>query len=202
MAAVSWDALSWAYAFLGNSLMEPMTQGNHAGLDPSFWDTFPDFGSEELAEKLDECADCAQNLIVSYGDDAVNRTSVEYAHLFVGPPAPEAVPWEGHYTNGEGSMESTEPAADMAGLLNDVGIHLNEAEVPHLDHMGIELLYLSEICHRRQPESLGFIIAHPLSWIGAFAAKVEAAAGEGYYLALVRVAEALLEFQHKQMVAL
>ena len=77
MAAVSWDALSWAYAFLGNSLMEPMTQGNHAGLDPSFWDTFPDFGSEELAEKLDECADCAQNLIVSYGDDAVNRTSVD-----------------------------------------------------------------------------------------------------------------------------
>lgn len=202
MAAVSWDALSWAYAFLGNSLMEPMTQGNHAGLDPSFWDTFPDFGSEKLAERLDECADCVQNLVKSYGGDAVNRTSVEYARLFVGPPAPEAVPWEGHYTNGESGPESSGPADDMADLLSGVGIHLDPAEVPHLDHMGIELLYLSEACHRQQPESLGFIIEHPLSWIGAFAAKIEAAAGEGYYLAVVRVAESLLEFQHKQMVAL
>ena len=143
-----------------------------------------------------------QHLEDSYGDDAVNRTSVEFARLFVGPPAPAAIPWEGAYVNGEGGPESTEPAVDMAGLLSEVGIALDPAVVPHLDHMGIELLYLSEICHRRAPESLGFIIAHPLSWIGAFADKVQAAAGEGYYLALVRVAEGLLEFQHKEMVRL
>lgn len=202
MAAVSWDALAWAYAFLGNSLMEPMTETSHAGIEPAFWDTFPDFGSDDVAEKLDACADYVNGLAQSYGNDAVNRTSVEYARLFVGPPAPAAVPWEGFYLNGGEGSDDGKAADDMKDLLADVGITLDPAQVPHLDHMGIELLYLSELCHRQVPESLGFIIAHPLSWIGAFANKIEGAAGEGYYLSVVRIAQALLEYQHKQMAKL
>lgn len=202
MAAVSWDALAWAYAFLGNSLMEPMNENSHAGLDASFWDTFPDFGSDDVAEKLDACADYVTGLVRSYGDDALNRTSVEYARLFVGPPEPAAVPWEGYYLAGQDGTDDGRAAEDMADLLAGVGITLDRQQVPHLDHMGIELLYLSELCHRQAPESLGFIIAHPLSWIGAFADRIEAAAGEGFYLAVVRIAESLLEYQHKEMAKL
>ncbi|MGI6590486.1 MAG: TorD/DmsD family molecular chaperone [Eggerthellaceae bacterium] len=199
MAAVSWDALSWAYAFLGNTLMEPMTQGSRAGLDVSFWDTFPDFGSDNIAEKLDECADFVAGLLSSYGEDAATRTSVEFARLFVGPPAPAAAPWESYYLTGSEVGGAADPAQDMKRLLDEVNIKLDPKEVPHLDHLGIELLYLSEICHRQQPESVGFIIEHPLSWIDKFTARVEAEAGEGFYLHILHVAKELLDFQRKEM---
>lgn len=199
MAAVSWDALSWAYAFLGNTLMEPMTQGSRAALDVSFWDTFPDFGSDKVAERLDECADFVAGLLASYGEDAATRTSVEFARLFVGPPEPAAAPWEGAYREGFDIGSSADPAQDMKRLMDEIGIALDPAEVPHLDHLGIELLYLSEICHRQQPESVGFIVEHPLAWIDAFTAQVEAAAGEGFYLHILHVIKEVLHYQRGEM---
>ena len=45
--------LSEALAFLGNSFLKPMRQTSDAGLDPSFWASFPDFEDKGVSEALD-----------------------------------------------------------------------------------------------------------------------------------------------------
>ena len=38
---IPWKTLSEAYAFIGNSLLKPMTMTSTVGLDPAFWEAFP-----------------------------------------------------------------------------------------------------------------------------------------------------------------
>ena len=38
---MDWEALADAYAFVGNSLLTPMTRTSDVGLSPSFWSAFP-----------------------------------------------------------------------------------------------------------------------------------------------------------------
>ena len=56
ISASEWQTLSEAYAFLGNSLLKPMSQTSDAGLSPEFWEAFPTFGSNAVACAAAECA--------------------------------------------------------------------------------------------------------------------------------------------------
>ena len=49
-----WACFSKAYGFLGNTFLLPMTRTEKVGLDPSFWDAMPDFGSERCKQALDD----------------------------------------------------------------------------------------------------------------------------------------------------
>ena len=46
---IPWKTLSEAYAFIGNSLLKPMTMTSTVGLDPAFWEAFPSFDDEAVA---------------------------------------------------------------------------------------------------------------------------------------------------------
>ena len=53
---IPWKTLSEAYAFIGNSLLKPMTMTSTVGLDPAFWEAFPSFDDEAVAEAVAACA--------------------------------------------------------------------------------------------------------------------------------------------------
>ena len=77
--------------------------------------------------------------------------------------------------------------------------------------MGIELLYLSELCRRASEEPSGaaacdaaapdaeeiasFIREHPLAWVPRLREKVAASQPEGYFIRLLDVVLALLKRQ-------
>ena len=54
---IPWKILSEAYAFIGNSLLKPMTMTSTVGLDPAFWEAFPSFDDEAVAEAVAACAE-------------------------------------------------------------------------------------------------------------------------------------------------
>ena len=59
MDEVVCEKLAQAYAFLGNSLLRPVTQTADVGLDPAFWEAFPTFGDEGVAHAVRACAEFA-----------------------------------------------------------------------------------------------------------------------------------------------
>lgn len=148
-----WRTLAEAYAFFGNSLLKPMTQTADVGLDPAFWEAFPDFGDADIAAAARACADHAREAraaAAEAGEDAVVRCAVEYTRLFIGPPRPAAAPWEtmhrhAGYVEGVGFGEAT---FEMRALLREAGLALSGENHQYEDHLGIELLYLSELCRR------------------------------------------------------
>lgn len=75
------------------------------------------------------------------------------------------------------------------------------------DHIGLELLYLSELCRRRAEEATGclvddgvcgdeavraFIESHPLGWVEALRSAVQESHPQGYIDGILGVAEASL----------
>ena len=80
-------------AFIGNSLLKPMTQTQSVGLDPLFWKSLPDFGEDSIGEAVSLCEGIAERIGRECGERAVEVASVEYTRLFVGPPSPAAPPW-------------------------------------------------------------------------------------------------------------
>ena len=174
-------------AFIGNSLLKPMTQTQSVGLDPLFWKSLPDFGEDSIAERIGrEC-----------GERAVEVVSVEYTRLFVGPPSPAAPPWETMY-RGSTNVGFGEATFEMRNCLHDLGLELSNENRQYEDHMGIELLYLSELCRcavkgeNCENQLRSFIAKHPLSWIDAFLDRIEGVFPEGYFSGLVRLEKALL----------
>ena len=61
---IPWKTLSEAYAFVGNSLLRPMTMTSPVGLDPAFWKAFPVFDDNAVAVDAGAC----------YADGAAQRT--------------------------------------------------------------------------------------------------------------------------------
>ena len=59
-----YTAYAEALAFLGNSLLSPMSQTLDVGLRAEFWRAFPDFCDKEVRRALDNLAHYAQ--AVSY----------------------------------------------------------------------------------------------------------------------------------------
>ncbi len=217
------EALADAYAFLGNSLLRPMSQTASVGLDAGFWAVFPDFGSEAVAAAARELALWAEAGSSAAETDRVRDVSVEYTQLFVGPPKPAAPPWE-TMNRAEGvTVGFGEPTFQMRQLLGAVGLELSNENRQYEDHMGIELLYLSELCRRAgarkgeaasstasepvndaeaaetagetAPEPTDFITKHPLAWIDFFSARVREAAPDGYFVRLLALTKALLQQQ-------
>lgn len=200
-----WNALSEALAFVGNSLLAPMNQTSDVGLDPAFWDAFPDFGSEGVAKAIAACDEYALKAQIAReaGEDPTTQASVEYTKLFIGPPSPSAAPWESTYLEGANSRVGFGPAAlQMRELLRKAGLELAGSNNQYADHIGIELLLASVLASRvadageetreLATEYVGYCEKHPLSWIGRLQAAVQVAAPSGYYTNLLALAAALL----------
>lgn len=192
------EVLSQAYAFLGNSLLKPMSQTSEIGLDPTFWRAFPTFDDAAMQDACEACACYAEG--VAENDDAVLRVDVEYAHLFVGPPHPAAAPWEIAYRT-EGGIGFGQATVEVRRTLADLGLAVHNENNQYTDHMGLELLCLSEICKRtaagdeQAAEMLEpFVRERPASWAGEFAQRVRDERPNGYYAGVTAVVEALLDW--------
>ncbi len=91
---------------------------------------------------------------------------------------------------------------EMRGLLRDAGLVLSNENHQYEDHLGIELLYLSELCRRiaenaeafREDEDAvrAFVEGHPLAWIESFHESVRATAPNGYFDCLLALFRAVL----------
>lgn len=210
MEAESWKTLSEAYGFIGNSLLKPMNQTPAVGLEPAFWDEFPDFGDEAVAEAVEGCAQAASRLVEAAeerGVDPVQACSVEYTRLFVGPPSPAAPPWETMYRGEKVTVGFGQATVEMRTLLREAGLELRNENNQYEDHLGIELLYLSTLC-ARQAEAPGeedaqatasFMDEHPLAWVGKLRDRIAENSPDGYFAALVGLAQAVLAWHRSTL---
>ena len=207
--ASTWTNYAEALAFVGNSMLAPMNQTGTVGLEPEFWTEFPDFGDEPIARALAACQEYAREAqeFAQSGGDAVQRASVEYTKLFVGPPRPAAAPWETMH-RGEGvTVGFGQATFDMQRLLREAGLEVSNENNQYADHIGIELLYASVLCTRAAQAAeagddavqaqvagqlAGFATEHPLGWIDKLAAAVDEAEPTGYFAKLIALAKALL----------
>ena len=217
-----WTAYRDVYAFVGNELLSPMNRsGCEQGLDPLFWESAPvpenGLGRHGL-ERLQAYAQAASAYGGPAGPDVPGmlQASVEFAHLFIGPPRPAAAPWETmsgpdapkHVGYGKATVA-------MRRLIAEEGLELSHGNRQYEDHIGIELLYLARLCEKaaaeagapEDPHEAGggdapssyaakaawFISAHPLRWIGLFRDEVDAQRPEGYYSALLEYVQGVLE---------
>lgn len=208
MPAEIWARRARRFAFLGNSLLAPMAADAAVGLDEAFWGGFADGEPESppMARALGRLEDYARAARAGEAPlaDAVRRANVEYARLFIGPPKPAAPPWETMYAQpGQvGEIGFGRATVAMQGLLAEAGLALAGESNQYADHLGIELLYLSELCRRRAAAADGadaegrlltFAREHPAAWAPAFRDQVAAAAPGGYYAPLADLVVALLE---------
>lgn len=214
-------------SFVGNSLLTPMNQTETVGIEPEFWKGFPDFddaGVREEVEALRQFTEDAQRR-KDAGGDPVTDVSVEFTRLFVGPPKPVAAPWETFYGAPDGMQVDVgfgRATAQMQRLLQQAGLRISNENNQYADHMGIELLYASEIARRiavgesgaagngsadegesasadrngnvpTRDDLAAFVSEHPLAWIDYFAKSIENAASDGYFARVIGLAKALLE---------
>ena len=208
-AIIPWRDLAEVYGFIGNSLLRPMTQTARVGVDPDFWDAFPSFGDPAIRDAVMECARHADraSALKNDGGDPVEAASVEYTRLFVGPPSPAAPPWETMYRSKSATVGFGEPTFEMRRILREAGLELSNENRQYEDHMGIEILYLSTRCAAigeatedaevegaDEQAALGFIEDHPLAWIGSLRERVVNTHPDGYFAALLALAEAVLSW--------
>lgn len=203
---IPWKELSEAYAFVGNSLLKPMTQTSDVGLDPAFWEAFPTFGSSEVVRAcaaLAAYARATREAAASDGRDAAECCAVEYTRLFVGPPRPAAAPWETMHRGGAAVGGATvgfgQATFEMRALLREAGLEVKNENNQYEDHIGIELLYLSALCARAAEGEEGaveevrtFAEDRLLAWLPFLRAAAEEAAPDGYLPLLLALADALL----------
>lgn len=193
-----WTILGQEYAFVGNSLLTPIRRTDKVGLEPDFWGGFPTMESDELERACLAMRDYVDKLAIHAQDDPVTDVSVEFTALFIGPPEPQAAPWETMYRGDGGKIGFGQATFEMGKLLRDAGLELSGESNQYADHMGIELLYLSELCSRAargECDSLSvkqYVDEHPRDWVRAFHEKVHDAAPNGYFDHLVAVEEGLL----------
>lgn len=192
---------SQAFAFLGNSLLAPMTQTGPMGLDPVFWRAFPAFGDGGVAEAASLMEGTAISL-VGYADTldgAMHAVSAEYTRLFIGPPKPAAAPWETFYASPGATVGYGQPAVEMNRTLSSLGLEVGGAGNQYPDHMGIELLCLAEMHARARSGEAGFAERAgefaadvPGRWADDFRRRVLEREPAGYYAALLSLVCALL----------
>ena len=225
MTSEMWGAMSQLYAFLGNSLLEPMSRTKDVGLNPEFWRGLGGLCEGALAAPAEALAVWAERASVgTERPDLVRRVSLEYAKLFVGPPRPAAAPWESTNGDAPSHVGFGEATFAMRERLRAHGLALCNENNQYEDHMGIELLYLSELCRRAGAElamcedagaqsdtparvapapadsaDAAFVVdfarEHPLAWIERFRESVGAACPDGYYVRLLDFAESALAWQ-------
>ena len=223
------------FAFLGYSLLSPMSQTSAIGLEPDFWLQFSVLEDQHVrasCEKLAEWAKTYKGLPTKEGVESIEESekdrksqedltiqrnpgtqqnletqrnlatqrkvtgvSVEFTHLFVGPPRPNAYPWETFY-RGEGITNGFGHATlEMKQALQEIGLKLDNKNNQYEDHIGIELLYISELCSKGIDAVVAhksFIEAHPLSWIDRLQASIHAEIPGGYFDLVVGLTKELL----------
>lgn len=200
---IPWKTLSEAYAFIGNSLLKPMTMTPTVGLDPAFWEAFPTFKDEVVAKAVATCERYAVEAAKrsEAGEDVVQRAAVEYTRLFVGPPSPAAAPWETMYRGEDVTVGFGQATFEMRDLLRASGLEMRNENNQYEDHLGIELLYLSAQCARVDEGAddapapgvvADFIEKHPLSWVEALRLRIAETAPEGYFDGLMGLARDVL----------
>lgn len=213
-----WQAYSEVYAFVGNELLLPMNRsGSLQGLDPAFWRQVPVPGNEKGRRGLQRLGAYAQAASQTAADSeepdvpGMLGASVEYAHLFIGPPKPAADPWE--TTNDPRNADKVgfgNATLAMKRLLAEEGLELAGQGNQFEDHMGVELLYLSALCgtcaqdssdSKTAEKAAWFIKAHPLFWMARFRENVDAARPNGYYSALLEYVDGVLEDQFAELTA-
>lgn len=204
-----WTTISQLYAFLGNSLLSPMNRTETVGLDPAFWRDLGGLLEGALAEPAERLAIWAEReSAVRSSDELVQRVSVEFTRLFAGPPTPKAAPWESANGEVESHVGFGEATYRMRERLRELGLAQSGSSNQFEDHMGIELLYLSELCRRmatsgeddaaatvRSEDVERFVREHPLRWIGRFRNKVAADQPDGYFVRLLDFERTLLAWQ-------
>ncbi|MEF2897238.1 MAG: molecular chaperone TorD family protein, partial [Senegalimassilia anaerobia] len=202
---------SQLYAFLGNSLLSPMSRTESVGLDPAFWRELGGLLDGALADSAESLASWAKRASADAArSEVVQRVSVEFTKLFVGPPKPAAAPWESANGPVDSHVGFGEATFAMRERLRALGLELCNENNQYEDHVGIELLYLSELCRRASEEPSGaacdaaapdaeeiasFIREHPLAWVPRLREKVAASQPEGYFIRLLDVVLALLKRQ-------
>lgn len=208
------------FALLGNVFL---TSANllptHEIAHRSFWEALP---SEVcmLQGAVQEASDqltCAHqellNVVSSYEqqyqteEEILMRWGVEYTHLFIGPPSPAVAPWETMHTPGNTSVGFGEATVDMKHRLSRKGLTLASGKHQYEDHIGIELLYASELlgeisqtadeqnAFTQQVEArkawVEFCDAR-LWWMSDFSVQLKQSFPEGFYAALARYTHALI----------
>jgi TorA maturation chaperone TorD len=195
MASNEHDRLDQALAFVGNSLLAPLSQTEQVGLDEDFWRTFPSFESPEVRAALDRMAGTARRIAAS--DDAVCTVSVEFTHLFVGPPRPAAAPWETAYRT-DGHVGFGTATVEMQQRLERLNLTVSNENRQYADHVGLELLYLSELVRRADEGDEGCAQEAPAfaakmgEWVPYLRERIAYEASSGYYEGIADVALALL----------
>lgn len=211
MTGEEWMVASQLYAFLGNSLLSPMSRTESVGLDPAFWRELGGLLDGALTDSAESLASWAERASADAArSEVVQRVSVEFTKLFVGPPKPAAAPWESANGPVDSHVGFGEATFAMRERLRALGLELCNENNQYEDHVGIELLYLSELCRRASEEASGaacdaaapeaeeiasFIREHPLAWVPRLREKVAASQPEGYFIRLLDVVLALLKWQ-------
>ena len=189
----AWTNRAEALAFIGNSLLAPMNQTSSNGIDPGFWNIFPDFGDEDIRMSVKACKHCVELLreLARDESEAIARASIEYTRLFIGPPRPEAAPWETMYRQ-NGNLDPNDIVGfgqatfEMQALLREAGLVMSNENNQYADHMGIELLYASTLCSKVasaqsadcamwEAKAVEFLERHPLAWISKLICAVRVA---------------------------
>lgn len=143
-----WRSASELYAFLGNSLLDPMNRTEAVGLDVEFWIAISRMFNGSLEGEATALASWANGHAHESREHVVRDVSVEFTHLFVGPPKPAAAPWESAYGNVESHVGFGAATHEMRGIMRDMGLSLQNESNQYEDHIGIELLIASEMCRR------------------------------------------------------
>ena len=196
MAAGYDGRLAQALAFVGNSLLAPVSQTERVGLDGDFWQDFPDFGMPAVGRACDRMAHIVGGFDASREED-VRDVSVEFTRLFVGPPSPAAAPWETMYRTG-GHVGFGSATVEMQKRLEQLHLKVSNENRQDADHIGLELLYLSELV-RRASEGDEECAARARAfarlmeeWVPQLHERVNQKAPDGYYDGIVGVACALI----------
>ena len=195
-----WGLHARMYAFIGNSLLIPMNGEFSQGLQKDFWGSFATDGDNEHIRtgiaKLSAYAERASEMEL---EDAVERVNVEFAHLFIGPPAPAVPVWESVAHGAKVGFGT--PAFEMQTLFDKAHLEVNGPCNQYADHMGLELLYLSFCCSQFKEDEPSFedecmlrdyIVDHPLSWAQIFAERIAEEAPGGYFEGLSELMWGLL----------
>ena len=189
MTGEEWAGAAQLYAFLGNSLLTPMSRTESVGLDPAFWRDLGGMCDGALAAPAEQLATWAERAAVdAERSDLVQRVSVEFTKLFVGPPKPAAAPCESANGAVASHVGFGEATFAMRERLRALGLEVCNQNNQYEDHVGIELLYLSELCRRVSDTPEGSLGADgPVAGVAAEVSELPAAA------APVRVDAAFVE---------
>lgn len=146
--------------------------------------------------------------VIEEAPDNLEELASEYMHVFVGPSALPAPPWESIYTNKMERLLMTGTTLAVRTAYREEGFE--SALYPHVpdDHVAIELDFLANmakraldacladddaLCKATLSSSLGFLQEHPCKWISEFAVDLQDKAKAGFYAAIARAIDAFVQ---------